>query len=71
MFMKMKQPKQVRALFAERKKWLTIDEIASGLSMHRNTVSKIVNGKSINPDTARTVAGALDEDVMNIAEFVN
>lgn len=71
MFMKMKQPKRVRALLAERQKWLTIDEIAGGLRMHRNTVSKIINGKSIDPATARKVAEAVNEDVMSIAEFVN
>jgi len=71
MFMKIKQPKRVRLLLAEKKKWLTIDEIAGGLGMHRNTVSKILNGKSIDPDTARSVASAVGEDVMSIAEFVN
>lgn len=71
MFMKIKQPKHVRTLLAQRKQWLTIDEIAAGLNMHRNTVSKFLNGKSIDVSTARAVASAVDEDVMSIAEFIS
>lgn len=71
MFMKMKEPKQVRTLFAQRHRWMTIEEIAGGLKMHRNTVRKFLKGGSIDPATAVKVADAVGEDVMNIAEFVN
>lgn len=71
MSMKLKEPKRVRTLFAQRKQWLTIGEIADGLGMHRNTVSKSLKGQSIDTDTARSIAIALEEDVMEIAEFAN
>lgn len=71
MFMRMKQPTQVRTLFAQRKRWLTIEDIAGGLGMHRNTVRKFLKGKNIDPKTALAVADAVGEDVMSIAEFVN
>ena len=71
MYMKLKEPNQVRALFAERKQWLTIGEIADGMKVHRNTVSKFLNGKPIDASTARSIASAVGEDVMSIAEFVN
>lgn len=69
--MKLKQPSQVRTLFAEKKKWLTIGEIADGLDMHRNTVSKFLKGQKIDVATARDIAEAIGVDVMSIAEFVN
>lgn len=71
MFMRIKKPTQVRALFAQRRRWLTIEEIASGLNMHRNTVRKLLKGGSIDPGTALRVADAVNEDIMSIAEFVN
>lgn len=71
MFMKLKQPGQIRTLFAEKKKWLTIGEIADGLDMHRNTVSKFLKGQPIDVATARSIAEAVGVDVMSIAEFVN
>lgn len=71
MFMRMKKPTQVRTLFAQRKRWLTIGEIAGGMSMHRNTIRKVLKGGSIDPETARRIADAIGEDVMSIAEFVN
>lgn len=70
MFMRMKQPKRVRTLLAQRKRWMTIEEIAGGLEMHRNTVRKLLKGKNIDPATALKVADAVGEDVMEIAEFV-
>jgi len=71
MFMKLKQPKQVRTLLAKKKQWLTIGEIAIGLNLHRNTISKSLKGQPIDAATARSIAEAIDEDVMSIAEFVN
>jgi plasmid maintenance system antidote protein VapI len=71
MFMKMKQPTHVRTLFAQRKRWMTIEQIAGGLELHRNTVRKFLKGKNIDPETALKVADAVGEDVMEIAEFVN
>lgn len=71
MFMRIKQPVQVRTLLAQRKRWMTVEAISSGLGMHRNTVRKILKGKSIDPATAVRVADAIGEDVMSIAEFVN
>ena len=71
MFMRMKKPAQVRTLFAQRKRWLTIEDIAGGLSMHRNTVRKLLKGGNIDPGTALRVADAVGEDIMSIAEFVN
>lgn len=69
--MKLKEPKQVRALLAKKKQWLTIGEIADGLKMHRNTVSKFLKGQPIDAATARGIAEAVGVDVMSIAEFVN
>lgn len=69
--MKLKQPKKVRLLFAERKQWVTIGDIADGLNLHRNTVSKFLKGEPIDASTAKAIAGAVNEDVMSIAEFVN
>lgn len=69
--MRLKEPKQVRALLAEKKQWLTIGEIADGLEMHRNTVSKFLKGQPIDVATARDIAKAIGVDVMSIAEFVN
>jgi IS30 family transposase len=71
MYMKLKQPEEVRLLLAERKQWLTIGEIADGLNLHRNTVSKSLKGQAIDPLTAKAIAAAAEVDVMSIAEFVN
>jgi plasmid maintenance system antidote protein VapI len=69
--MKLKQPKKVRLLFAERKQWVTIGEIADNLKLHRNTVSKFLKGEKIDASTAKAIASAVNEDVMSIAEFTN
>lgn len=71
MFMRLKQPDEVRTLLAQKKQWLTVGEIAKGLDMHRNTVSKFLKGQSMDAATARSIAEAAGVDVMSIAEFVN
>jgi plasmid maintenance system antidote protein VapI len=49
---------------------MTIEDIAGGLELHRNTVRKFLKGKNIDPATALKVADAIGEDVTEIAEFV-
>ena len=69
MYMKLKQPKRVRLMLAQRKQWVTIGEIANGLDLHRNTVSKSLRGHAIDASTAKAIADAANVDVMDIAEF--
>ena len=71
MQMKLRQPRRIRELFGREKNWLKFTEIANGLGIHQNTVRKMMRGDTINEDTVRIVADALDAHPLDIAEFVN
>jgi cyanate lyase len=70
MYMRLKEPTQVRQLFAERKNWLTIEEIATGMGKSTRTISKAFRGKPLRPETVREFAGMLDVKETEIATFI-
>jgi hypothetical protein len=69
--MKLVNPTQVRQLFAAKKGWLTIEEIAAGLKMSTRTVSKAFSGRPLRANTVRRFAEPLEEKPTNIASFLN
>lgn len=69
--MRLKQPTEVRQLFAERKGWLTIEEIAIGLGKSTRTISKAFRGKPLRQETVREFAAMLEVRETEIATFVN
>lgn len=69
--MKLNNPLKVRQMYAEKMKWLTIEEIAVGLDMSTRTVSKALNGKPMRPATVRRFAIPLGVEATEIATFMN
>lgn len=69
--MKISNPKKVRQLYAEKMKWLTVEEIAAGLKMSTRTVSKAFNGGALRPATVKRFSGPLGMDPTEIATFMN
>lgn len=63
------RPMKWRIIFA-KKGWLTNREIANGLKLHVNTISRALTGKSIDAATVRRVAEAIGKEPLEIAEFV-
>lgn len=69
--MKLKNPTQVRRLFAERRGWLTIREIAIGTESGVNTVQRGLRGEAVRPKTIQSWAKALEVKPLEIADFAN
>lgn len=69
--MRLKQPTEVRQLFAERKRWLTIEEIADGMGKSTRTISKAFRGGPLRQETVREFAAALGVQESEIATFVH
>ena len=42
------------------RRYMDIKELSEITGIHRNTISKAINGKSVNPETAKAVATALN-----------
>lgn len=71
MYMKLKDPKQLRQMYAERCKWYTIDDIAKGVDVSNKTVSKALLGQPMYPATVKKFAERLGVEVTDIASFIN
>ena len=69
--MKLKEPRQVSQMFAERKGWLTIQEIADGMEKSTRTISKAFRGQPLRVETVREFASVLSVRETDIATFVN
>lgn len=70
MYMKLKDPQKIKRMFLRRNQWATIGQIADGIKLHRNTVSKALRGNPIDVTTAQALATVLGENMSDIAEFV-
>ena len=67
--MKLNDTKGIRQLFAERKGWFTVDEIAGGMQMSTRTISKALSGGKLRPNTVRLLADAIQEKPTDIAHY--
>lgn len=64
-------PDFIREQMAQKKRWLTMNEISDGLNISRKTIRKALNGEPVAAATVRSVADAIGvENVLEIAEFV-
>lgn len=69
--MKLKNPREIRQLYATELNWLTLSEIATGTDVAITTVSNALDGKPVRPSTVKALALALGKKPTDIAEFVN
>ena len=69
--MKIRNGLKLREMFASKKEWWTIQEVADGLGVSTRTVHKLFNEKNINHATAIKAAQTLGVETLDIAEFVN
>ena len=70
MSMILKDTKYIRQMFAEKKEWMTIDEIAKGMKMSTRTIRKALSGMKMRPHTIKLFADALGEKPTAIADFL-
>lgn len=69
--MKLKNPMEVRQLYADELNWLTLTEISKGTNVAIGSISNALNGKPVRPSTIKALAAALNKRPTEIAEFVN
>lgn len=69
--MKLKNPSELRQLYAEKLEWFTLEEIATGLKMSTRTVSKALSGRPLRPNTVTRFAKPIGKKETEIASFVN
>lgn len=70
-YMRLINPELVRQLFAEKKKWMTVEQIADGLGVSTKTIGNALSGKSLRPATAVKLAAPLGLDATDIATFLS
>lgn len=68
--MKLINPKKVRQMFAEKRNWLTINEIAAGAAVSNKTVSNALMGQPMYPKTVKRFAELLEVEATEIATFI-
>lgn len=68
--MKLKEPIAVREALMDKCGWATIEEIAGGLKLATNTVSRTLRGEPVRMQTIKAIASAIDTTATEIAMFV-
>lgn len=68
-YMRLKNPMQVRIFFTKQKGWYTIAEMAEGLGISRDKVTRALRGGSITTATAQVIADVIHEEMMAIVEY--
>ena len=62
---------RVRKLFAERREWLTIEQIAKEMGMSTRTISKAFSGHTMRLSTVKKLADAIQEKPTSIAKYID
>ena len=68
--MRLKNPMQIRQLFAEKKGWATINQIAKGTGTDRKTVINGFKGRKVRSDVVQKWSAPLGLNAGEVATFV-